>query len=197
MHPKSEPEKLAQPGPSHRPEGPETRNHSLRLLRLEKANPRAGEGRVGAGTVGRQEATHHLHTPPGQRAHVRGHSPAVVRVRSWCRMATAAAAPAPAAWLGHPCGLCSPGGGGCSARHRRVVTVAPGWEVLAHWSGPGLWVLFALGRTSSDAFRSLGSLFSLAGQPQRPCKSTLGPMASESMAVLSVAAMWGMKLSQR
>lgn len=156
MHLKSEPEKHAQPGPGHRPEGPETRNHSLRLPQREEANPRAGEGRLGAGTERRQEATGHLHAPQGQRAHVRGHSPAVVRVRSLCGMATAATAPARAAWLRHPCGLCSPGGGGCSARHRRLVMVAPGWEALAGWSGPGLWGSLALGRTSSDAFPCLG-----------------------------------------
>lgn len=114
---------------------------------------------MGAGTLGRQKATGHLLVPRGQRAHVRGHSPAVVRVRSLCGMATAAAAPARAAWLGHPCGLCSPAGGGCSARHRRLVTKAPGWEALAGWSGPGFWVLFALGPTSSDAFFGLDALF--------------------------------------
>lgn len=106
MHPKSGTEKHAQPGPGHRPEGPEIRNHSLRLPQRE-ANP--GEGRVGAGTAARQEATRHLHAPPCQWAHVRGHSPAVVRVRSLCGMATAATAPARAAWLGHPCGLLQPG----------------------------------------------------------------------------------------
>lgn len=105
----------------------------------------------------------------GQRAHVWGHSPAVVRVRSLCGMTTATTVPARAAWLGHPCGLCSPGGSGCSARHRRLVTVAPGCESLPGWSSPGLWVLFALGRSSSDAFRGLDSLFCLAGQPQLPC----------------------------
>lgn len=115
---------------------------------------------MGAGTAGRQEATGPLHAPLGQRAHVRGHSPAVVRVRGLCGMTTAAAAPARAAWLGHPCGLCSRGGGGCSARHWLLATVAPGWEALAGWSAPGLWVLFALSQTSSDALRGLGSLSS-------------------------------------
>lgn len=144
---------------------------------------------MGAGTAGRQEATGHHHTPRGQRAHVRGHSPAILRVRSLCGMATAAAVPARAAWLGHPCGLCSPGGGGgCSTRHRRLVTVAPGCEALPRWSGTGLWVLFALGRSSSDVFRGLGSLFFLTGQPQRPSKPRHEPMASESAAVLSAAA---------
>lgn len=136
---------------------------------------------MGAGTAGRQEATRHHHSPRGQRAHVWGHSPAVVRVRSLCGMTTATTVPARAAWLGHPCGLCSPGGGGCSARHRRLVTVAPGCESLSGWSSPGLWVLFALGRSSSDAFRGLDSLFCLAGQPQLPCKTTHRPMASESL----------------
>lgn len=168
MHPKSEPED-AHPGPGHRPEA---RSHRSHLSQQEETNPRAERGAWGPGPQGdRKPAVISTHLR-GQRAHVCGHSPAVLRVGCSRGMATVAAAPARAARLGHPCGCCSRGGGGCSARHRCLVTVAPGWEAPASWSGPCLLLVLSVrGLTSSAAFRGLGS-FLVAGQPQRLCKPT-------------------------
>lgn len=89
MHPKSEPEKHAHPGPGHRPEA---RNHCP-CLPQQETKPRAERGARGRGLQGdRKPAVISTHLR-GQRAHVRGHSPAVVRVGSSRGTATAAAAP--------------------------------------------------------------------------------------------------------